>query len=72
MIFPYNLISFLGEYEAMYQEASADVSKYLANPVNAYLLVKRLTTDWKKVEKVISRNAGSGMFDPPVSVSHIR
>ena len=44
----------------MYQEASADVSQYLANPVNAYLLVKRLTSDWKKVERVISRNAASG------------
>jgi prolyl 4-hydroxylase len=46
----------------MYQEASADVSQYLANPVNAYLLVKRLTSDWKKVERVISRNAGSGKY----------
>lgn len=27
--------------------ASQDVSSYLANPVNAYLLVKTLTTDWK-------------------------
>lgn len=45
----------------MHQEASADVSKFLASPVNAYLLVKRLTSDWKKVERVISRNAGSGI-----------
>ncbi|XP_046656322.1 prolyl 4-hydroxylase subunit alpha-1-like [Daphnia pulicaria] len=53
------LRSFLEEYETMHQEASADVSKFLASPVNAYLLVKRLTSDWKKVERVISRNAGS-------------
>ncbi|XP_046656313.1 prolyl 4-hydroxylase subunit alpha-1-like [Daphnia pulicaria] len=49
----------LEEYESMYQEAIADVPKYLSNPVNAYLLVKRLTSDWKKVEGVISKNAGS-------------
>ena len=27
--------------------ASQDVGSYLANPVNAFLLVKTLTTDWK-------------------------
>jgi prolyl 4-hydroxylase len=46
----------------MYQEASADVSKYLANPINAYLLVKRLTSDWKQVEGVMTQNVGPGMF----------
>ena len=51
------------EYESMYQEASADVSKYLANPVNAYLLVKSLTSDWKKIERVMSQNIGSGLLD---------
>ncbi|XP_046656301.1 prolyl 4-hydroxylase subunit alpha-1-like [Daphnia pulicaria] len=50
------------EYENMYQEASADVSKYLANPVNAYLLVKSLTSDWKKIEGVMSQNFGSAFL----------
>lgn len=53
------LRGFLKEYESMNQEASVDASKYLANPINAYLLVKRLTSDWKKVEKVMSQNSGS-------------
>lgn len=44
----------------MYQEAIADVSKYLENPINAFLLVKRLTSDWKKVEGVMTQNVGSG------------
>lgn len=56
------LRGFLKEYESMNQEASVDASKYLANPINAYLLVKRLTSDWKKVEKVMSQNSGSGMY----------
>lgn len=30
--------------------ASQDVGSYLANPVNAFLLVKTLTTDWKNGE----------------------
>ncbi|XP_057378427.2 prolyl 4-hydroxylase subunit alpha-1-like [Daphnia carinata] len=53
------LKSFLEEYESIYQEASADPTSYLANPLNAYLLVKRLTSDWKKVKNVVSRNVGS-------------
>lgn len=46
----------------MYEEANADISKYLANPVNAFLLVKRLSSDWKKVEDVISQNIGLGKY----------
>lgn len=33
--------------------ANQDVQTYLSNPVNAYLLVKRLTTDWNLVEYLI-------------------
>ena len=50
----------LEEYESIYNEASTDVTKYLSNPINAYLLVKRLTTDWKEVESVMTENAGQG------------
>ncbi|XP_057378430.1 prolyl 4-hydroxylase subunit alpha-1-like [Daphnia carinata] len=52
------LRKYLEEYESIYQEASADVTKYLANPINAYLLVKRLTADWKQVEGVMTQNVG--------------
>ncbi|KAK4030537.1 hypothetical protein OUZ56_023780 [Daphnia magna] len=55
------LRGFLEKYETMYQEASKDVSKYLANPVNAYLLVKRLTSDWRQVEGVMVQNIGSAI-----------
>ena len=37
-------------YNQLNSVASKDVDAYLSNPVNAYLLVKRLTTDWKLVE----------------------
>ncbi|XP_017489729.1 PREDICTED: prolyl 4-hydroxylase subunit alpha-1-like, partial [Rhagoletis zephyria] len=37
-------------YNELNSVASKDVQSYLSNPVNAYLLVKRLTTDWKLVE----------------------
>ncbi|XP_046453899.1 prolyl 4-hydroxylase subunit alpha-1-like isoform X1 [Daphnia pulex] len=56
------LRGFLEEYENNHHEASEDVSKYLANPLNAYLLVKRLTSDWKKVEGVMTQNAGTAFM----------
>lgn len=61
------LFSYLEEYENLYQEASSDVSKYLANPINAYLLVKRLTTDWKQVEGFMTQNSGPGIMGNKIS-----
>ena len=52
---------FLEEYESLYEEAAPNVGKYLANPINAYLLVKRLTSDWKQVEGVMTQNVGPGI-----------
>lgn len=41
-------------YADLHSIASKDVDSYLANPINAYLLVKRLTTDWQLVEHLLS------------------
>lgn len=41
------------EYSKEHDEASVDVSAYLSNPINAYLLVKRLTNDWKQTESLM-------------------
>ncbi|OTF70436.1 hypothetical protein BLA29_012563, partial [Euroglyphus maynei] len=40
-------------YNKLNMIANQDVQTYLSNPVNAYLLVKRLTTDWNLVEYLI-------------------
>ncbi|KAI1292184.1 Prolyl 4-hydroxylase subunit alpha-2 [Halotydeus destructor] len=40
-------------YVKIHSLANTDVHSYLANPVNAFLLVKRLTTDWKNVETLM-------------------
>ncbi|BES92490.1 prolyl 4-hydroxylase [Nesidiocoris tenuis] len=42
------------EYKKEHSLASADVSEYLSNPINAYLLVKRLTTDWTTTESLMT------------------
>ena len=44
---------FKDNYMKIHSAASGDSESYLANPVNAYLLVKRLTTDWKQVESMV-------------------
>ena len=53
--------SFLAQYESAYEEASKDTSKYLANPINAFLIIKLLTADWKQVEDVMKENIADGM-----------
>ena len=51
------------EYAREHEEASQDVQGYLSNPINAYLLVKRLTTDWKEVETQMVDDVGKGTTD---------
>ncbi|KAJ3641680.1 hypothetical protein Zmor_028164 [Zophobas morio] len=41
-------------YKSQYEKAAEDVQVYVANPINAYTLVKRLTADWKEVENLIT------------------
>lgn len=49
----------MDEYQREHQSAAKDVSTYLLNPINAYLLTKRLTTDWRDVEEVMTLDVGS-------------
>lgn len=51
------------EYAKEHEEASQDVQGYLSNPINAYLLVKRLTTDWKAVESQMVDDVGSDFVE---------
>lgn len=48
------------KYQREHTEAASDISGYLANPINAYLLTKRLTTDWKQVENLMTNDFGYG------------
>ena len=52
---------FRQSYENIHAEASKDPTKYLSNPINAYLLIKRLTSDWTKVEEIMNQNTGPGI-----------
>ncbi|KAG5671125.1 hypothetical protein PVAND_001339 [Polypedilum vanderplanki] len=48
----------MSEYQREHETAGKDVSSYLLNPINAYLLTKRLTTDWKEVEQIMTDDVG--------------
>ncbi len=48
---------FAKDYELRNRDALRDGSNYLANPVNAFLIVKRLTADWNYVETIMRQNA---------------
>lgn len=54
------IFSKMQEYQREHTEAASDISGYLANPINAYLLTKRLTTDWKQVENLMAYDVGEG------------
>uniref|UniRef100_A0A915BIH4 Prolyl 4-hydroxylase alpha subunit domain-containing protein n=2 Tax=Parascaris univalens TaxID=6257 RepID=A0A915BIH4_PARUN len=45
------------EYAARNAEALSSDTSYVSNPVNAYLLIKRLTSDWKFVETMMTQNS---------------
>lgn len=47
------------EYQQVHKEASEDILEYLSNPINAFRLTKRLTSDWKEVESFMLEDVGS-------------
>ncbi|XP_001867743.2 prolyl 4-hydroxylase subunit alpha-1 [Culex quinquefasciatus] len=51
------------EYQREHAEAAKDVGAYLSNPVNAFLLTKRLTTDWREVENLMSYDVGADFLE---------
>lgn len=53
----------VNEYRREHSEAARDVSAYLSNPVNAFLLTKRLTTDWRYVEKLMTYEVGKEFLE---------
>lgn len=40
--------------------STADPEGFLAHPVNAYKLVKRLNTEWSELESLVLRDTSNG------------
>lgn len=52
--------SWANKMEALTSKSAADPEGYLAHPVNAYKLVKRLNTDWPALEDLVLQNSAAG------------
>lgn len=52
----------MNEYEKRHLDASPDVSNYLANPLNAFLITKRLTGDFEDIKYVMESGVGIREF----------
>ncbi|KAI0236972.1 Prolyl 4-hydroxylase subunit alpha-1 [Lamellibrachia satsuma] len=50
------------DYRHHSSDALEDVDRHLANPVNAFLLVKRFTSDWEEVLDLIRNTTGQGFL----------
>ncbi|GIY42248.1 prolyl 4-hydroxylase subunit alpha-1 [Caerostris extrusa] len=50
------------QYENLYTTAIQDQESFLYNPVNAYLLVKRLTTDWETTGRLVEAAYSRGLI----------
>jgi len=47
------------DFERHSNESLADPERYIGNPVNAYLLVKRFTSDWEQVVNTQIRSSSA-------------
>uniref|UniRef100_A0A3Q2GYW8 procollagen-proline 4-dioxygenase n=1 Tax=Equus caballus TaxID=9796 RepID=A0A3Q2GYW8_HORSE len=54
--------SWADKMEALTSKSAADPEGYLAHPVNAYKLVKRLNTDWPALEDLVLQDSAAGFI----------
>lgn len=50
------------EYEKEHKEALSQGPVYFENPVNKFMLTKRLNNDWPKIENVMLHEEGKGRY----------
>lgn len=62
VIYTFFSLRYADIYQKQHNKAIEDVQLYIANPINAYTLVKRLTTDWKNVESLIGTVVSTGIY----------
>ena len=58
----HRLKTFLSKVDKILQYVNdSDVTKYLGNPINTYLLLKRFHTDWLEVEDLLTTSDNEGI-----------
>jgi len=50
------------QYENLRDNAAQSGDKFVGNPLNSYLLIKRLTSDWKTLQGMLDGAAGEKLF----------
>ena len=58
------------KYRAIEQFANLDSNLYLNNPINSFLLVKSLTTDWRQGELLVDKKK-ENLFESNLSESKL-
>ncbi|XP_017276829.1 prolyl 4-hydroxylase subunit alpha-2 isoform X2 [Kryptolebias marmoratus] len=54
--------SWAGKLDALTRVSTSDPEGYLAHPVNAYKLMKRLNTEWSELENLVLQNPSDGFI----------
>lgn len=52
--------SWASKLDALTRASTSDPEGYLAHPVNAYKLMKRLNTEWSELESLVLQNPSDG------------
>lgn len=50
------MLRYIRDYEEIQSKSSADEEAYVGNPLNSYLLIKKMTSDWKTVKDLITHS----------------
>ncbi|KAJ6630486.1 Prolyl 4-hydroxylase subunit alpha-2 [Pseudolycoriella hygida] len=55
------------DYRTKHQIAQKDTAGYVSNPINAFLLTKRLARDWESIESVVTRDLSAEFISKMVA-----
>ena len=50
------------QYESLRDDAVLGQERFVGNPLNSFLLIKRLTSDWKTLQNMLDGAAGEKLF----------
>lgn len=57
--------SWASKLDALTRASTSDPEGFLAHPVNAYKLMKRLNTEWSALESLVLQDPSDGKVPPP-------
>ena len=64
------LETILLEYKRVRDRAAASSERFIGNPLNSFLLIKKLTSDWKLVQDLVEGGGGEHFLNNITSERH--